>query len=153
MTSFLSKSEIFVNQFLNSLHPDVADTFTEAQLEAIKRAFDSRTGNKDTLDLDFSNLISKRELHSDTLVPQKDEVYGSEAVAPVNSLVVDTSTKKSQNLARILVSSALIFLAVTSSFSMLVMIKRRMNINLFPDFDFPDEIVENTLCPSRKSSF
>ncbi|GAB1544851.1 hypothetical protein NUACC21_75270 [Scytonema sp. NUACC21] len=153
MTGFLSKSDRFVNQFLNNLHPDVADTFTEAQLEAIKRAFDLRTGNNEPLNLDFSNLIPKNELSSVALPTQKDGIDGNKAVGSDKSLYLETSTKKNQNLTKKITIAALIILAVTSSIAMLVMIKRRMNINLFPNFDFPDEVVENTLCPSQRRTF
>ncbi|NET07380.1 MAG: hypothetical protein F6K16_22295 [Symploca sp. SIO2B6] len=151
MTNFSSNTDVFVNSntdaYLNRLltyfPPEITATFTDEQLNVIKT--------------EFSTLIKNEYCTNpkDSLVFARDNLFCVPTTTPEQNLAKQLPTNRIKHpwltFTNTLVISTLMFLILTSCFGSLVLIKRKMNINLFPNIDFPDEAVADLLCsaPSR----
>ncbi|MGQ4648840.1 hypothetical protein [Lyngbya aestuarii] len=142
MANFSSNKDNFVNNLISRTSPEVAATFTEEQLNAIKKELDSSMGWSESFNHKLSRPLVKRHALSIPLVAHQ------------RSLDYHLPTKQSKPLfwkiANTLVISTFVFLFITSAFGTLVLVKRKMKINLFPNIDFPDEAVEDFLCPAPR---
>ena len=58
-----SKSDPFFDKFLDGIEPEIAATFTAAQLQAIKRSFSSRSWNRHPLDIRLSVPVPGRRFY------------------------------------------------------------------------------------------
>lgn len=138
-----SNTDVYLNRLLTYRPPEITATFTDQQLKVIKTEFSTLinsehvTHPKDFFSIANSNLLS---------VP---------ITRPEQSLGKQLPTNRGKHpwltVAHTLTISTFILLIIASCFGSLILIKRKMNINLFPNIDFPDEAVADLLCspPSR----
>lgn len=138
-----SNSDVYLNQLLTYISPEITATFTDEQLKLIKTEFSTLiksehfTHPKDSFSIVNSNLLSEP------------------ITRPEQSLEKQMPTNRGKSpwliVAHTLTISTFILLIIASCLGSLILIKRKMNINLFPNIDFPDEAVADLLCspPSR----
>lgn len=138
MTQTPLSTDAFLKRFLTSIPPEVAATFTEAQLDAIKKEIGARTWNHQPVDLRISLPVPGRKFFFVLL--------GGTERRSRNRLRAERRKHPILTVANTIVISAFIFMTITSAFGTAILVKRRTNINVFPDIDFPDEVVVDFLC-------
>ncbi|NEO98657.1 MAG: hypothetical protein F6K58_08245 [Symploca sp. SIO2E9] len=151
MTNFSSSTDAFVNsntdaylnQLLTYIPPETAVTFTDEQLKAIK--------------IELSTFIKSEPFanQNDCFPISKNNFFSVPLTTFEQSLGKQPATNRCKHplltVAHTLAISTFILLIIASCFGSLILVKRKMNINLFPNIDFPDEAVADLLCspPSR----
>jgi hypothetical protein len=139
MTQTPTSTDAFLNRFLTSIPPEVAATFTEAQLDAIKKELGTRAWNPQPVDLRLSVPVLDRKFFFVLL--------GGPERRSRDRLRVERRKHPILTFANTLVISAFIFMTITSAFGTAILVKRRTNMNVFPNLNFPDEAIVDFLCP------
>lgn len=131
-------SDPFLNHFFQRIPAEVAETFTDAQLDAIKRAFGARTPGSHTIDLRFSIPLPRRCYYLVLLA-------GKERRSP-ERIDLERMMRPLWSLANGLSIVTFTFLFLFSFAAVLYAGKRALGIDLFPGADMlNDRFVERLL--------
>lgn len=128
----------FLEDFYSKIPAGVAATFTDSQLDAIKRAYGHRTRGSHAVDLRFSIPLPFRRFYVVFLA-------GRERRATDRRLV-DALFQPLWTVANGVVVLFLVLMLLMAAAGLLYTAKRALHINVFPSVDMlPDEKIERFL--------
>lgn len=126
----------FLQTFFGRVPADVADSFTPAQLDAIKRAFGARSRGSHAVDLRFSLPLASAYV---VLLVGREH-------RPASRRAMERALRPVWTLANAIIILTFVLMLLASAFAVLYTGKRTLGIDLFPGIDMlPDQKIERML--------
>lgn len=126
----------FLQTFFGRVPADVAESFTPAQLDAIKRAFGARSRGSHGVDLRFS--LPFVGAYIVFLIGREHR--------PASRRAMERALRPVWTLANAVIIVAFVLMLLASAFAVLYTGKRTLGIDLFPGIDMlPDKAIERSL--------